>query len=63
MQRQFEGAARGRHSKKVLVAHGDPFSGRIRGKALRPGRYQAVFTAAHSAGVSPPKTLSFIVRR
>jgi uncharacterized delta-60 repeat protein len=40
------------------------FSGRIRGKALAPGRYQVTFTAANSAGVSSPKTLSFaIVRR
>jgi uncharacterized delta-60 repeat protein len=41
-----------------------PFSGRISGKALAPGSYRAVFTAADSAGVSPSKTLSFtIVRR
>jgi glycine rich protein len=40
------------------------FSGRIRGKALKPGRYQAVFTATDSAGASPPRGLSFtIVRR
>jgi uncharacterized delta-60 repeat protein len=40
------------------------FSGRIRGKALSPGRYQVSFTAANSAGASSPKTLSFtIVRR
>jgi hypothetical protein len=40
------------------------FSGRIAGKALRPGRYQATFTARTSAGASPPQALSFtIVRR
>jgi hypothetical protein len=40
------------------------FSGRIGGKALRPGRYQATFTAQDSAGASPPQALSFtIVRR
>jgi uncharacterized delta-60 repeat protein len=40
------------------------FSGRIRGKALKPGRYQATFTAVDSAGASPSRTLSFtIVRR
>jgi uncharacterized delta-60 repeat protein len=40
------------------------FSGRVRGKALTPGRYQVAFTAADSAGESPSKTLSFaIVRR
>jgi PKD repeat protein len=37
------------------------FSGRIRGKALKPGRYQAAFTAIDSAGASNPKTLSFTV--
>jgi uncharacterized delta-60 repeat protein len=41
-----------------------PFSGRIGGKALAPGSYQAVFTASDSAGASPSKALSFtIVRR
>jgi uncharacterized delta-60 repeat protein len=40
------------------------FSGRIRGKALTPGRYQATFTASDSAGSSAGKTLTFtIVRR
>jgi uncharacterized delta-60 repeat protein len=40
------------------------FSGRIGGKALTPGRYQASFTAEDSAGASPSQTLSFtIVRR
>ncbi len=40
------------------------FSGRVRGKALAPGRYQAIFTAVDSAGASAPKTLSLtIVRR
>lgn len=40
------------------------FSGRIRGKAIPPGRYQVTFTAIDAAGASPPKTLSFtIVKR
>jgi len=52
----------------VRVAHAGinkvPFSGRIRGRALKPGRYQARFTAIDSAGASRPKTLTFtIVRR
>jgi hypothetical protein len=37
------------------------FSGRIRGRALKPGHYQAAFTATDSAGASPPKTLSFTI--
>jgi hypothetical protein len=37
------------------------FSGRIAGKALKPGRYQAVFTAIDSARSAPPSTLSFTV--
>ena len=36
-----------------------PFSGRIRGRALAPGRYRAVFRAANSVGTSSPKVLSF----
>ncbi len=41
-----------------------PFSGRVHRKALKPGRYQAVFTAKDSAGSSKPATLRFrIVRR
>ena len=40
------------------------FSGRLRGRALAPGRYRGVFTAIDSAGASPARTLSFtIVRR
>src|SRR5262249_9576865 len=40
------------------------FSGRVQGKALKPGRYQATFTAIDSAGSAPPRTLSFtIVKR
>jgi len=40
------------------------FSGRVRGRALARGRYQAMFTATDSAGASSPTTLSFtIVRR
>jgi hypothetical protein len=38
-----------------------PFSGRISGKALTPGSYQATFTAVGSAGASPSKTLSFTI--
>ena len=41
-----------------------PFTGRIRNKALSPGRYQASFTAADSAGTSKPLTIAFsIVKR
>ena len=41
-----------------------PFSGRIGRKALRPGRYRAVFTAIDAAGTSAPLSLAFtIVRR
>ena len=36
-----------------------PFSGRIRGKPLKPGDYRAVFTATSAGGTSDPKTLSF----
>jgi hypothetical protein len=40
------------------------FSGRIQGKALKRGRYQAVFTAIDSAGAASSETLSFtIVKR
>ena len=40
------------------------FSGRVRGKALAPGRYQVAFIAIDSAGASPPKTLTLtIVKR
>ncbi len=40
------------------------FSGRVRGKALAPGRYQVAFIAVDSAGASPPKTLTLtIVKR
>src|SRR5262249_19714251 len=35
------------------------FSGRISGKALKPGRYKAVFTAINAAGASPSRSLSF----
>jgi hypothetical protein len=41
-----------------------PFSGRVRGKPLKPGEYRAVFAATNSGGTSDPKTLRFrIVRR
>lgn len=39
------------------------FSGRVRGRALAPGRYEVTFTAVDSAGASPPKTLSFTIVR
>jgi hypothetical protein len=39
------------------------FSGRVRGKALAPSRYEIAFTAVDSAGASPPKTLSFTIVR
>jgi len=40
------------------------FTGRIGGKALKPGRYRAVFTAIDAAGRSAARALSFtIVRR
>ncbi len=38
-----------------------PFTGRIRGKALRPGHYHAVFTAKDSAGTSSPRTIAFTI--
>ncbi|MDQ3871542.1 MAG: hypothetical protein M3301_08020, partial [Chloroflexota bacterium] len=40
------------------------FSGRIGRRALRPGRYRAVFRAIRAAGTSAPRSLGFrIVRR
>jgi hypothetical protein len=39
------------------------FSGRIRGRALPPGRYRAAFTAANTAGTSSPSALSFRIVR
>jgi hypothetical protein len=52
----------------IRVAHAGlnkvPFSGRIRGSALKPGRYEATFIAIDSAGASRPKTVTFtIVKR
>ncbi len=38
-----------------------PFSGRIKGKALEPGRYQATFTVAADGKTSPPATLRFAI--
>lgn len=35
------------------------FSGRVRGHALAPGRYSAVFTATSAAGTSTPRRLAF----
>jgi DNA-binding beta-propeller fold protein YncE len=39
------------------------FTGRISGRALPPGRYQARFVAIDSAAVSPPQTLDFTIVR
>jgi YVTN family beta-propeller protein len=38
-----------------------PFTGRISGKALRPGRYAAVFTASSSGGTSAAQRLAFTI--
>lgn len=38
-----------------------PFTGRINRKALRPGPYQAVFTATAAAGTAAPQTVLFTV--
>jgi hypothetical protein len=35
------------------------FTGRIRGRALTPGGYEAVFTATNAAGASRPGSLGF----
>jgi hypothetical protein len=41
-----------------------PFSGRVRGKALKPGHYRAMFNTTDSAGSSTRQSLSFtIVKR
>lgn len=37
------------------------FTGRIAGRALKPGHYQAVFVAVDSAGASRPQTLKFTI--
>jgi hypothetical protein len=39
------------------------FSGRISGRALRPGNYRAVFIASNAAGPSSPKTIAFTIVR
>ena len=36
-----------------------PFSGRIRGRPLKPGDYRAVFAATNASGSSDPRTLRF----
>ena len=46
---------RGGHAGRNIVA----FSGRIRGKTLKPGRYRAGFTATDTAGRSRPQRLGF----
>jgi hypothetical protein len=38
-----------------------PFSGRIHGRALKPGDYHATFTATNNLGRSSPRTLRFRV--
>jgi lysophospholipase L1-like esterase len=37
------------------------FSGRVRGRALKPGRYLGVFAATNRAGASKPQTLQFTI--
>ena len=37
------------------------FSGRVRGRPLKPGRYRAVFTAIDAAGTSAPRSLTFAI--
>jgi hypothetical protein len=46
-----------RNAKKGLNAV--PFSGRIRGKALAPGRYRAVFTPRSGRVAGKAKTVAF----
>jgi hypothetical protein len=38
-----------------------PFTGRIRGRALKPARYRAIFTAIDAAGASRPRALIFTI--
>jgi hypothetical protein len=38
-----------------------PFSGRIRAKALKPGHYRALFSAADAAGASPARAIGFTI--
>jgi lysophospholipase L1-like esterase len=53
----------------ALIEHGHaglneiPFSGLVRGRALKPGRYLAVFTAIDRAGASTAQTLHFSIVR
>ncbi|MDX6697475.1 MAG: hypothetical protein QOE65_872 [Solirubrobacteraceae bacterium] len=37
------------------------FTGRVRGRALAPGRYRATFTASTAGGISPGRALRFTV--
>jgi hypothetical protein len=37
------------------------FTGRVRGRALKPGRYRAVFAATDASGTSQPQSVSFRV--
>jgi hypothetical protein len=39
------------------------FTGRIRGKALQPSRYEAVFIATDAAGAAAPQSLFFIIAK
>ncbi|MEA2146173.1 MAG: hypothetical protein QOG59_1760 [Solirubrobacteraceae bacterium] len=45
------------HAGLNLIA----FSGHVRGRVLKPGRYLAVFTATNRAGTSAPQTLQFTI--
>jgi hypothetical protein len=42
-------------------ANSVPFTGRIKGKALKPGHYVAVFTASNSGGTSAGDALTFTI--
>jgi hypothetical protein len=42
---------------------GIPFTGRIRGRALKPGSYRAVLSARNTGGSATPRALSFAVVR
>lgn len=60
---------RGRHRVATLRHTGHAgrnrirFSGRVAGRALRPGRYRATFTACNRAGTSRARMLSFRIHR
>jgi hypothetical protein len=50
---------RGAHAGLNKVA----FTGRVHGRALKPGHYLAVFTPIDAAGASAPQTLRFTIAR